>query len=200
MTPIDWTDEVLDQVETHWAERLRPRLDGLTDDEYFWEPVPGCWSVRTRGAGSAPHAWGSEEVTWDYGPEVEPAPVTTIAWRLGHLVETLASTRGTYLGGPTVTAETFDYPATASAALTRLEEAYAFFTAGIRSLGGPGPTEPQGHRSPAAFADAPVARVMLYTSVEVFHHGAEICLLRDLYRATHESPRQPGDTGGGETP
>lgn len=27
-----------------------------------------------------------------------------------------------------------------------------------------------------------MARLVLYTSVEVFHHGAEICLLRDPYR------------------
>ena len=30
-------------------------------------------------------------------------------------------------------------------------------------------------------AQAPVVRVVLYTSVELIHHGAEICLLRDLY-------------------
>ncbi len=28
-----------------WA-RLTGRLSGLTDDEYFWEPVAGCWSLR----------------------------------------------------------------------------------------------------------------------------------------------------------
>jgi len=26
-----------------------------------------------------------------------------------------------------------------------------------------------------------MARLVLYTHVEVIHHGAEICLLRDLY-------------------
>ena len=26
--------------------RLLDRLAGLGDGEYFWEPVPGCWSVR----------------------------------------------------------------------------------------------------------------------------------------------------------
>ena len=26
-----------------------------------------------------------------------------------------------------------------------------------------------------------MARLILYTHVEVIHHGAEICLLRDLY-------------------
>jgi hypothetical protein len=30
-------------------------------------------------------------------------------------------------------------------------------------------------------ADAPMAKLILYTNVEVIHHGAEICLLRDLY-------------------
>ena len=50
--------------------------------------------------------------------------------------------------------------------------------------GDAGLAEPQGDRSPPAFAHAPVARVVLYTSVEVFHHGAEVCLLRDLYRAS----------------
>jgi hypothetical protein len=29
--------------------RLRRRLEGLGDDEYFWEPVPGCWSVHRDG-------------------------------------------------------------------------------------------------------------------------------------------------------
>jgi hypothetical protein len=30
--------------------RFLDRLAGLSDGEYFWEPVPGCWSVR-RGSG-----------------------------------------------------------------------------------------------------------------------------------------------------
>lgn len=44
-----------------------------------------------------------------------------------------------------------------------------------------GLAEPQGDRSPAAFAQAPVARVVRYMRVEAFHQSAEICLLRDLY-------------------
>jgi hypothetical protein len=111
MAAIDWTTEVLDQFETHWQDRLRPRLDGLTDEEYFWEPVPGCWSIHPRGGSTAPSSWGTGKFTWDYGPDPHPAPVTTIAWRLGHLIESFASTNGVYFGGPRVDAETLTIPA-----------------------------------------------------------------------------------------
>lgn len=168
MATIDWAAEVIEQLDTHWQERLRPRLEGLTDEEYFWEPVPGCWSVHRRGESTATKSWGSGEFTWDYDPDTEPTPVTTIAWRIGHL-----------LASPDPW--NFDYPGTAASALARLDEAHADFVAGVRSLGDAGLAEPQGHRSPPAFANAPVARLMLYGSVEVIHHGAEICLLRDLY-------------------
>jgi hypothetical protein len=26
-------------------------IPAMTDDEYLWEPVPGCWSIRPRTAG-----------------------------------------------------------------------------------------------------------------------------------------------------
>ena len=77
--------------------------------------------------------------------------------------------------------DTFDHPGTASDLLARLDAECAAFAHGVRALGDEGLSEPQGHRSPPAFAHAPVARVVLCTSVEVFHHGAEACLLRDLW-------------------
>ena len=50
---IDWSEQLAEllpeQLDWHWQEQLRPRLDGLSDAEYFWEPVAGCWSVRRRG-------------------------------------------------------------------------------------------------------------------------------------------------------
>ena len=70
---LDWGRLLVGQLEFYWDLHLWPRLEGLTDEEYFWEPVEGCWSLR-RGA----------DGRWrlDHGPEREPAPVTTIAWRL----------------------------------------------------------------------------------------------------------------------
>jgi hypothetical protein len=32
--------------------RLRDRVEGLSDEEYLWEPAPGCWTVRPAGDGT----------------------------------------------------------------------------------------------------------------------------------------------------
>ncbi|HTS98053.1 MAG TPA: DinB family protein [Streptosporangiaceae bacterium] len=60
--------------------RLTDRIEGLTDEEYFWEPVAGCWSLRPGGEGRWHLDGGGGG-----GPAPDPVPVTTIAWRLGHL-------------------------------------------------------------------------------------------------------------------
>ncbi|MHB1712471.1 MAG: hypothetical protein ACYCV7_13905 [Acidimicrobiales bacterium] len=39
---------LLDQLDSA-RDLSRPRLEDLDDDEYLWEPVLGCWSVRRRG-------------------------------------------------------------------------------------------------------------------------------------------------------
>lgn len=48
---------LIDQYETSYT-MLRERLNGLTDEEYFWEPVPGCWSVRRRSEAKTSHVVG----------------------------------------------------------------------------------------------------------------------------------------------
>jgi hypothetical protein len=37
---FDWSAHLAEQLSWHWEAQLRPRLAGLTDDEYFWEPAP----------------------------------------------------------------------------------------------------------------------------------------------------------------
>lgn len=51
---IEWNTLLGEQLDWHWTTQLRPRLDGLTDDEYLWEPAPGSWNVRPRGAAGGP--------------------------------------------------------------------------------------------------------------------------------------------------
>ena len=63
---LDWNHEALEQLTFHWNVHVRPRLDGLTDDEYFWEPVPHCWSIRRRGESTAPIALGGGEMVAEF--------------------------------------------------------------------------------------------------------------------------------------
>ncbi len=190
---IDWNTELLGQLEWHWEHQLRPRLDGLTDDEYFWEPVPGCWSVRPRAEATSALAMGAGELVMDFAiPAPHPKPVTTVAWRLAHIIVGVFNSRtAAHFGGPPERAsatgwrartdwETWAYATTAAEALGQLDAAYAAWINGVRSLGADGLARPCGAAEP--FPEASMAALVLHIHREVIHHGAEISLLRDLYQ------------------
>jgi hypothetical protein len=171
---INWHSELVAQLDWHWRGLLRPRFEGLTDDEYIWEPVPGCWSLRAGPEGAL-----AMEFT---RPEPDPPPVTTIGWRIAHLVvDVLGGRAARHFGGEPVDRETFRLAGTAAAALAQLDDAYARWTAGVRALGAEGLARRCG---PAErhYPDAPMAALVLHINRETLHHGAEIALLRDLYR------------------
>jgi hypothetical protein len=80
---LDWNLMLVDQLDWLWRNQTRPRLAGLTDAEYFWEPVADCWSVRRTGESTAPIAVGAGDYVLEFAhPEPDPPPVTTIAWRM----------------------------------------------------------------------------------------------------------------------
>ena len=58
-------------------QRLRTRLDGLTDAEFFWEPVADCWNIYE----DKPGHW-----TYHYAiPDPDPAPLTSVGWQIVHV-------------------------------------------------------------------------------------------------------------------
>jgi hypothetical protein len=179
---IDWNDELRGQLEWHWDQQLRPRLAGLTDDEYFWEPVAGCWNIRRRGESTAPISVGGGAFTMDYAmPPHEEEPVTTIAWRLAHLIVGVFGARdASHFGGPPVDFGTFEYAESAAAALDQLDAGYAAWIKGVQSLGTDGLARPCGPAE-GPFAEYSMAGLVLHIHREVIHHGAEVALLRDLY-------------------
>ena len=182
-TTVDWTSELVKQLDLHWRTQLRPRLEGLTDEEYRWEPVRGAWNVRPRGTGSAPIQAGRGDFTIDFAlPEPDPAPVTTIAWRIGHLVVGVLGARAAgHFGAPPVDYDSHEYPGDAATALAQLDATHAAWTAGVRGLDEEGLRRPCGPAE-GPWADFPMAALVLHVNREVLHHGAEIALLRDLYR------------------
>ncbi len=168
------TEELADQLDWHWQHQLRPRLEGLTDEEYFWQPVPGCWTLHPDGS-----------IDFSYPPP-QPEPFTTIAWRLAHvIVGVLAMRNHSHFGGPPADYQSWPYALDAHTALDQLDAAYANWIAGVRGLDDAALAQPCGPAE-GPYADFSMATLVLHINREVIHHGAEIACIRDLYTHTQK--------------
>jgi len=193
---------LLDQFDFA-RERLAARLTGpvmdsgngspvevgvMTDEEYLWEPVSECWSVRRRADGPGPPAtyltgtgeWGRDAASF---PHPWPPPFTTLGWRLGHLSELLFLRAEHTVGGHALTTDDYAVAGDAAAAIAAFDTAAtawrkALLTADDTALDTVGfCTYPHGSDPEEPFLD-----VVWWVNQELLHHGAEIALLRDLYR------------------
>lgn len=165
----DLTTQLAGQLDWHWQAQLRPRLDGLTDDEYFWQPVPDCWTVHPNGS-----------VDFAY-PSPSPTPFTTIAWRLAHLIVGVFAMRNHHhFGGPPADYENWRYATDAATALHQLDKEYAAWITGVRALSGADLNRPC-RPSEGPYASYALSELILHINREAIHHGAEIACLRDLY-------------------
>jgi hypothetical protein len=171
---------------TFATTRLLGRLDGLTDEEYRWEPVESCWTVRLGDDGT----WhGDVNPSGTHDATTDPQPFTTISWRLWHLG---ASPRPTW---PTGDLDADDFvrawfnqiPAAASPAVGTADEARALVQATWKRMAetlarftADQLAAPMG---PAAgpFADNSLEGLVLHIADELIHHGAEVGVVRDLY-------------------
>ncbi len=169
MSEIDWRAQILDQLTFAWEVMFLPRMDGLTDEEYLWEPVSDVWTVHL---GDPPAV--------DYGLELDPAPFTTIAWRLWHMTDVFVDRTRLHFGDG-VRELVSDVGATADEALTMLRQAYLGWLDAIRAMPGERLTAPCGPEE-GPFAAYPFAALVLHINREFIHHAAECALLRDLYR------------------
>lgn len=178
-----WRDLLLGQLDFYWQAHLWPRLRGLTDHEYLWEPVGGAWSLREDADGVV----RIEAVV----PEPPVPPVTTIAWRMAHVGRDVLGKRARAFFGPDAPTDADMYddrhwpeplPLTAAGGLALLEQGYSLWRAGIAARDDVALLEPLGPRG-GPFAEDSLAALALHLNRETMAHGAEICLLRDLYRA-----------------
>ena len=179
---IDWTEQLSEQLEWHWSRQLRPRFAGLSDDEYLWEPAQPAWNVRPRTGDGQP---GTGPFTVEFSfPEPDPPPVTTIAWRLAHIIVGVLGARVAVAlrratGGLRELRRTPARPPRHWPSWTTPTQAgrrASTVSTRRRSRGRVGPAE-------GPFAEYPMAALVLHINREVIHHGAEVALLRDLYRA-----------------
>jgi len=161
-------------------QRLHARLAGLTDEEYRWEPAPGCWTIRRQDDGT----WRADRSEWP----IKPAPLTTIAWRLCHLVDVLAGERNaTWIGAsPVGTLDKNGEPPTAAEAIELLEKAFDLFRRNVEAADPETLAQPMG-RIAGYYANDTRAAFVLHELDELVHHGSEIAAMRDVYRATGQA-------------
>jgi len=165
----------------------------MTSEEYLWEPVPGCWSIRPRKDGPGPRAtlltgageWGrdSAEPGHPY-----PPPFTTIAWRLSHISEMLMLRADYTTGSHVLTSGTYTTSGEATGAITAFVTASDAWRGTLLSCDDTAldtvglSTYPYGSDVQEIFID-----IVWWVNQEILHHGAEIARLRDLYRARQAS-------------
>ncbi|MET7634281.1 DinB family protein [Streptomyces sp. NBC_00121] len=161
----------------------------MTDEEYLWEPVPGCWSVRRRAEGPGPGAtvlvgagdWGRDATP---PPHPTPPPFTTLAWRLSHLSELLELRADHTNGTHTLTRDDHVVAGDAAGAIAAFD---AGATAWREALLGVDDTalDKVGHSTYPYGSDLedPFIDTVWWVNQELLHHGAEIALIRDLFRA-----------------
>lgn len=157
-------------------ERLARRLDGLTEEEFGWAPVPDCWALRPDP--EAPSGWQI-----DYAhPVPTPPPFTTIAWRLVHIASgnwirwehALGPARRTFLD--------LYVPSTVDGALAYWRDSAAPIAAWLATATEPDLDRPGRTLYGEVVTAGETVRILLDEQV---HHGAEIGVLRDLYAHSH---------------
>jgi len=163
---------------------LRDRVEGLTDEEFFWEPVSGCWTVR-RGADGR---WSADYR--DVDPE--PPPFTTIAWRLVHLAECKVMYREYAFGAASLTWPQIDSAHTTGDAIAELERGQRLLA---DDLGGLTDADLDAPRLTNWGEEWPTWKIFWTMIDHDLHHGGEIGVLRDLYRERNMSPTRVPASG-----
>ncbi|MGH8995442.1 MAG: DinB family protein [Acidimicrobiales bacterium] len=193
-------------VLMHLIERftLVRAWEGLTDDEFFWEPVGSAWSIRQRHDCRTASPFGSGEWVADFEfPEPTPVPMTTIAWLYWHMgsmpgrlcdIDFLGGTRT--MGSGWASPYLAHHPIFTSAgeAVAALRDGWERLRVTIEQA-----DDEQLEVSTAQYTYAaepmrdglcvvgvpgpqvPASFFVAGTLTEVDHHGAQICALRDLY-------------------
>jgi hypothetical protein len=181
--------ELLRDAFARSSEALGRVLNGIGDEEFFWEPVAGCWTVHHRSEVRVASADGCGEWVIDYEvPDPDPAPVTTIAWRTVHIAA-VNYLYWDYAFGPATASFDLEMPGNAATAadwLRASQEPLRTVLAGLADA------DLEIPRKTNWGEWLPCHRIFSTLINEQARHGAEISLLRDLYRCRESLGSQRG--------
>ena len=164
---------LLERLWRKSGERLAARCRGLADEELLWEPVDDSWNLVP----DATHH-GGWTYTYEFDPP-HPHPVTSIGWRFAHLIGDNEIYMEHAFGPGLRNFPDLPVHATVGGVLADWESSRRPVTAWLASASDGDLLEPR----PSHLGGSKTAgEVMTILLDEQIHHGAEIALLRDLYR------------------
>jgi DinB superfamily len=178
---------LIDQL-TDSKELSAGRLAGMTEHEFMWEPHVGMWSLRRRDEATTPDAYGPGEWVIDHDRSINPfeaGPLTTIAWRIAHLISGFAGRWEWTFGSRTLEPKLMvDFTPDPDAAMDNLWEWVNRWAASLESLTDEQLEVPGYGQYPYGLdPQIPFLGIIRWTNRELIHHLAEVALLRDLYAA-----------------
>jgi hypothetical protein len=171
--PSERLAPLLDQLDTSWEE-LRDRLQGITDDEYLWEPASGSFTVHREG-----DRWVRDKAE---GPAVPS--VRTIAWLAGHVGGACLLRAEYTVGDRRLTDADLEWPGTAAEGLAFMNDGIARWRDGLNTMTDQdAETIGRSQFHDGLDRDLPLIDIVWWQNRELIHHGAEMACLRDLYAA-----------------
>jgi hypothetical protein len=152
-------------------DNLQRLLAGISDQEFFWEPVPNCWRI-----------YQAEHGTWMYDyqiPQPQPSPLTTIGWRLVHIASCKIMYYEYAFGPGKLTFPELVIPHTAADAVRWLEHGHTLLTTALAQCTDSTLEQPARTNWGELLPTWRIFWIMISHDIQ---HGAEIGCLRDLYR------------------
>jgi hypothetical protein len=162
-------------LRTSWqasGTRLDQRCADLTDQEYLWCPTADGWTIRPDS--DRPGHWTYD---YDFAPP-PPAPVTSISWRIVHLIADNEIYWEYAFGPGRRTFPDLEVPPRAQEAMTLWRASREPVTDWLQTATDDDLLEPRPSHLGGEVTAGEVVRILLD---EQTHHGAEVALLRDLY-------------------
>jgi hypothetical protein len=159
---------------------LLERLEGLTDDEFLWEPAEEVWTVRLVDGRATP-----DVEVWP--PTGAAAPPRTLVWTIDHL-GVGGFERADYLvGSHSLKRADFVWPLAAAEGVRFMTEGLAAWRSGLdemtdADLDTVGRSAYPGGLDP----ELPLIEIVWWMNRELVFHTGEIFFARDLYAALHK--------------
>jgi hypothetical protein len=189
-TEFDWTilqrptamAMVRGQLEFSWSE-LAQRLRTISQEQLDWAPAPGTLRVVRRGGERTARTLGSGEWVAEW-PDSDDAPgPRTIGWLVGHLTEAFFERWEWTFGDHQRRREHAELSGEVKDAVAGLTRWVTAWRDGIRGLEEDAVMTVGLSSATEIEASAPFGHLVLHMNRELIHHGAEICVLQDLYEA-----------------